>query len=191
MGEIFATYIYPVIIMLGGGLLGAVGTSWYGRYRKHRAETIPEGLRELITQYECAGWIKSYENPIDKDRDKEIERARVQKKREIFQSMIAFLSNNPVNRRRLLDGGHLGSYVALAAAIRQKPSKGDIYLILGVDSTQLPKGHPQYVFIEVVEALRKERPDLTGATDRDKLYRWAMAMPDKSSDIASRIEHLR
>jgi hypothetical protein len=57
--DFFGTYVYPAVLLLFGGLAGETGGRLWQRYRHIRAETILDGLKELATQYECAGWIQS------------------------------------------------------------------------------------------------------------------------------------
>jgi hypothetical protein len=141
----FGTYGYPLIlIIIGailGGPLGAFGILNWTRYREYRANSIPEGLRELATRYECADWIEDTKQ-------------RVARKNEIFNQMTSFLIFHPVTKRRLLDGGHLGRFIAMAAAIQQDPNRRDAELILRIDSAQLPQGHAQYILIDAVDRLR-------------------------------------
>jgi hypothetical protein len=171
--EIFGTYIWPVLLMV---FSGAVAAAIIQGWRSWRAETIPEGLRELATQYECANWIENNDT-------------RVKRKGKLFDEMRSFVRNKKVARRRLLDGGHLGRYIALAAAILEHPKKHDADLILELDSASLPKGHAQYIFFNVVESLRSRRYLLSGG-QRDKLVKWCKQMVELDSDLTHRLQRM-
>ena len=115
---------------------------------------------------------------------------RVARKDEIFAQMYSFLANHPVEKQRLLDGGHLGRFIALAAAITQHPERRDAEKILQIQSERLPHGHAQYIFIDLVKLLRS-RFDLTSARDREKLLVWAQEMPNKNEELQRRVREMR
>jgi hypothetical protein len=68
--EHFGTYVYPVILLIMGavigGPLGIFGTRVYYKWRQQHAESIPLALHELITQYECASWIETEKTRVAK-----------------------------------------------------------------------------------------------------------------------------
>src|SRR5437868_5077571 len=139
--DFFGIYVYPAILIIVGALIGGpVGvfaTRRWARHRQQQADAIPEGLRKLATQYECAQWIENQDK-------------RVARKGEIFAQMNSFLANHPVQKQRLLDGGHLGRFIALAAAIMGYPERPDAEKILQIQSERLPHGHAQYIFTDSV-----------------------------------------
>src|SRR5260370_41762605 len=112
--NLFGTYYYPLIVaivMLLPGAAVGVFISWAWPIVKDRlAQRIPEHLRELSTQYECAAWI------VDT-------KARVDQKTQIYDWMCKSIEDCRVSKRGLLAGGSLWRYMALAAAITVNPQK--------------------------------------------------------------------
>jgi hypothetical protein len=141
-----------------------------------------ERLRELSVKFECCEWI-----PDDPD-PKNPSKTRVDRKKKIAGEIDAFCRDHAVNKHRLLYQHHMGYYMALLGAIRQRPEAGDQDLIMQIQPANLPHGFAYYRLMDAVDAL-KASGCCTGP-QQSALSTWLKKLPKADAAIAGRIAKL-
>jgi predicted nucleotide-binding protein len=152
---------------------------------KSPLDVVDQDLRDLVIKYECCDWIDIDDPGVAQ----KIMEQRVAKRKAIFENMVSYCRTNPVNKNLLLRRGRSGFYVALAAAIIAKPAADDDELISAIDAKTLPEGFAQYVVVDAIISLDKNKKFASGR--RQSLTNWMNQMPDLDATLQERIARFR
>jgi Predicted nucleotide-binding protein containing TIR-like domain len=139
-------------------------------------KSLPIILHELAVKFECADWI----NPLD---------AKVREKRSIVSQMIVVLSQNPMDKRALLNRHRVGFTVLLGAAVQQNPTIGDDEFILSVRPDTATRGVAQATMVKAVDDLESNHS--IAPSRRKDLARWLGELREVDPTLLDRIADLR